>query len=118
MKAYLFIPCGERTIKKGEYYREACTGKRYTFFRAEEDMRLNGFEVVEPYEMEIPDGTEKLSINVSIPRPRKKVKKWRWAIKKDNGINWTTDNHHSEEEMEEYTNWEGCTRLWKTEVEE
>ena len=94
MKAYLFVPCGERTIKKGEYYRQACTGKRYEFFRAEEDMneRLNGFEVVEPHEIEIPDYAISVSVeshvlgpfndvcignfrHIPIPRPKKKVKK-------------------------------------------
>lgn len=96
MKAYLFIETGEvRTPKTGEWYYD----NTRQIFQSRRDFQLVAAPILTPHEIEIPDGATLFQYQTNkgelyhfyreegicsyghfpIPRPKRKVKKWRWV---------------------------------------
>ena len=111
MKAYLFIETGEvRDPKDGELFMTPSGG----ILRCKGDFGKRS--ILTRHEIEIPEGLEGVSIsgwgldcgqckkqvpclaNIPIPRPKKKVKKWKWLACAPGGSPFISGSHYSESE--------------------
>jgi len=107
MKAYLFIETGEtRYPKEGEWFNGSGG-----YLEAKYDFSNYQFPILVRHELTMPDEATECRMNynlkdsgwingmpISIPCPKKKVKKWRWAVEDANG-NWVVTGHMTAKEV-------------------
>jgi hypothetical protein len=132
MKAYLFIETGEVRVAKGGEWAMTNEGPhKGEIYQAESDCTEKD-NILTRHEIEIPDYVDAMNYgfsnsqftgirtgSVPIPRPKKKVKKWLWAVGVEDGdVFFTYQIHRTEDEIKRaYKNGMWYHRIDKTEIE-
>lgn len=135
MKAYLFIETGEvRQVKNGEYYlADGDVMRRDLSYPTD-----GAYTIVTRHEIPIPEGAENFNWdfdhkvfrnsqfnkdwgNIPIPRPKKKVKKWRCVLSNpfiDDGGIFISSKAYSDDEISKLGNIVQKINSTEIEVEE
>lgn len=126
MKAYLFIETGEmKKPKDGEWYYD---NNDHSITQSDRDFKFVDAPILTRHEIEIPDGATEIGYTfktplcgakfIPTPRPKKKVKKWRWVIATKKGKDVGTTTHMTESELHRiYPNQKWYHRIDETEIE-
>ena len=108
MKAYLFIETGEiRPVKQEEWYLSDSTIRR----AFNNNITIKDV-ILSRHEIDIPERANNMTVafqhidgclrgsishvDISIPRPKKKVKKWRWVFADDYGLHLSSTEYSLE----------------------
>lgn len=133
MKIVVFVPTGEDGVpKKGDWY---FTPELNRYILATENWQWATRPIVTRHEIEVPDGAETVRVSTSstppklatwsahhfdLPKPKKKVKRWRWAFQSvPDGDTTVTYMRFTEDEVR--VNMPNCIfyhRIDETEIEE